>query len=86
MKLIEILSKKIGNSVIVVEHDEDIIRSADHIIDLGPGAGSQGGSVVAQGNIKKLLKSDSLTANYLNKSLSIEVLDQEEKDQKNYHY
>ena len=75
LKLIEILSnlKKIGNSVIVVEHDEDIIRSADHIIDLGPGAGSQGGSVVAQGNIKKLLKSDSLTANYLNESLSIEV-------------
>ena len=75
LKLIQILSnlKKIGNSVIVVEHDEDIIRSADHIIDLGPGAGSQGGSVVAQGNIKKLLKSDSLTANYLNKSLSIEV-------------
>ena len=75
LKLIEILSnlKKIGNSVIVVEHDEDIIRSADHIVDLGPGAGSQGGSVVAQGNIKKLLKSDSLTANYLNKSLSIEV-------------
>ena len=75
LKLIEILSnlKKIGNSVIVVEHDEDIIRSADHIIDLGPGAGSQGGSVVAQGNIKKLLKSNSLTANYLNKSLSIEV-------------
>ena len=75
LKLIEILSnlKKIGNSVIVVEHDEDIIRSADHIIDLGPGAGSEGGSVVAQGNIKKLLKSNSLTANYLNKSLSIEV-------------
>ena len=75
LKLIEILSnlKKIGNSVIVVEHDEDIIRSADHIIDLGPGAGSEGGSVVAQGNIKKLLKSKSLTANYLNKSLSIEV-------------
>ena len=75
LKLIEILLnlKKIGNSVIVVEHDEDIIRSADHIIDLGPGAGSEGGSVVAQGNIKKLLKSKSLTANYLNKSLSIEV-------------
>ena len=75
LKLIEILLnlKKIGNSVIVVEHDEDIIRSADHIIDLGPGAGSEGGRVVAQGNIKKLLKSNSLTANYLNKSLSIEV-------------
>ena len=66
LKLIEILLnlKKIGNSVIVVEHDEDIIRSADHIIDLGPGAGSQGGDVVASGNIKKILKSDSLTSGY----------------------
>ena len=75
LKLIEILLnlKKIGNSVIVVEHDEDIIRSADHIIDLGPGAGSQGGSVVASGNIKKILKSDSLTSGYLNGSLNIDV-------------
>ena len=75
LKLIEILLnlKKIGNSVIVVEHDEDIIRSADHIIDLGPGAGSQGGSVVASGNIKKILKSDSLTSGYLNGSLNIDI-------------
>ena len=75
LKLIEILLnlKKIGNSVIVVEHDEDIIRSADHIIDLGPGAGSQGGDVVASGNIKKILKSDSLTSGYLNGSLNIEI-------------
>ena len=75
LKLIEILLnlKKIGNSVIVVEHDEDIIRSADHVIDLGPGAGSQGGEVVASGNIKKILKSDSLTSNYLNGSLNIDV-------------
>jgi len=75
LKLIEILLnlKKIGNSVIVVEHDEDIIRSADHIIDLGPGAGSQGGSVVANGNIKKILKSDSLTSGYLNGSLNINI-------------
>ena len=75
LKLIEILLnlKKIGNSVIVVEHDEDIIRSADHVIDLGPGAGSQGGEVVASGNIKKILKSDSLTSSYLNGSLNIDV-------------
>ena len=75
LKLIEILLnlKKIGNSVIVVEHDEDIIRSADHIIDLGPGAGSQGGVVVASGNIKKILKSDSLTSGYLNGSLNIDI-------------
>ena len=75
LKLIEILLnlKKIGNSVIVVEHDEDIIRSADHIIDLGPGAGSQGGSVVANGNIKKILKSDTLTSGYLNGSLNINI-------------
>ena len=75
LKLIEILLnlKKIGNSVIVVEHDEDIIRSADHVIDLGPGAGSEGGEVVASGNIKKTLKSDSLTSGYLNGSLNIDV-------------
>ena len=75
LKLIEILLnlKKIGNSVIVVEHDEDIIRSADHIIDLGPGAGSQGGDVVVSGNIKKILKSDSLTSGYLNGSLNIDI-------------
>ena len=75
LKLIEILLnlKKIGNSVIVVEHDEDIIRSADHIIDLGPGAGSQGGDVVASGNIKKILKSDSLTSGYLNGYLNIDI-------------
>ena len=75
LKLIEILInlKKIGNSVLVVEHDEDIIRAADHILDLGPGAGSEGGNIVAQGNLKNLLKSNSLTAKYLNKSLSIEV-------------
>jgi excinuclease ABC subunit A len=75
LKLIEILKnlKKIGNSVLVVEHDEDIIRAADHILDLGPGAGSEGGNIVAQGNLKNLLKSNSFTAKYLNKSLSIEV-------------
>ena len=68
-KLIDILKelKNLGNTVIVVEHDEDIIRCADHIIDIGPEAGSNGGLIVAQGTIKEILKSNSLTSKYLNK-------------------
>ena len=67
-KLIEILKEltNLGNTVIVVEHDEDIIRCADHVIDIGPKAGSNGGLVVAQGTIKEVLKSNSLTSKYLN--------------------
>ncbi|MBT3588595.1 MAG: excinuclease ABC subunit A, partial [Flavobacteriaceae bacterium] len=62
-----------GNTVIVVEHDEDIMKAADEIIDIGPEAGSFGGEVVATGNYSDLLKSNSLTANYLNGTLTIEV-------------
>jgi excinuclease ABC subunit A len=74
-KLIKVLKKlrDLGNTVIVVEHDEDIIRVADHIIDIGPEAGSFGGELVAEGNFEQILKSDSLTANYLNGSLRIDV-------------
>ncbi len=55
-----------GNSVIVVEHDEQTIRAADHILDLGPGAGEDGGYKVAEGDLRRVLKvSDSLTAQYL---------------------
>ncbi len=74
-RLIKILKnlKDLGNSVIVVEHDEDIIRSADQIIDLGPGAGSLGGNVIAQGSIKKIMKSKSLTVEYLNQNNLIEI-------------
>ncbi len=57
--------KDAGNSLIVVEHDEDIIRSADWIIDMGPGAGEEGGEVIFQGDFKKLLKSKTSTAEYL---------------------
>lgn len=58
--------RDLGNTVIVVEHDEDAIRQADHIIDIGPGAGIHGGEVIAQGNYKQLLKAkNSLTADYL---------------------
>ncbi|MDA0880619.1 MAG: excinuclease ABC subunit UvrA [Proteobacteria bacterium] len=58
--------KSLGNTVIVVEHDEEAIRCADHIIDLGPGAGKHGGEICAQGSLQDILKSkDSMTAAYL---------------------
>ena len=74
-RLIEVLKslRDLGNTVIVVEHDEDIMKAADEIIDIGPEAGSFGGEVVATGNYKNLLKSNSLTAQYLNGTLSIEI-------------
>jgi excinuclease ABC subunit A len=62
-----------GNSVIVVEHDKDMILSADHILDLGPGAGRLGGELVASGSPKKLLKGSSLTAEYLNLTREIAI-------------
>ena len=74
-RLIKVLKslRDLGNTVIVVEHDEDIMKAADEIIDIGPEAGSFGGEVVATGNYSSLLKSNSLTANYLNGTLTIEV-------------
>ena len=74
-RLIKVLFKlrDLGNTVIVVEHDEDIIKVADHIIDIGPEAGSFGGELVAEGSFKNILKSNSLTAQYLNGKLKIEV-------------
>lgn len=62
-----------GNSVIVVEHDEEMIRSADHVIDIGPRAGRHGGKVVAYGPPAEILQSNSLTAQYLNGKLQITV-------------
>ncbi|MDG1889521.1 MAG: excinuclease ABC subunit UvrA [Flavobacteriaceae bacterium] len=72
--LIKILKnlKEIGNTVIVVEHDEEIILSADHIVDIGPMAGTLGGEIVGEGNVKQLLKTDTLTSKYLNKIERIE--------------
>jgi excinuclease ABC subunit A len=64
--------RDIGNTVIVVEHDEAIMRSADHIVDLGPGAGKAGGHLIYNGNVPGLLSSKaSLTARYLNKDLVV---------------
>lgn len=80
-RLIKVLEslRNLGNTVIVVEHDEDIMKAADTIIDIGPEAGSLGGKLVAQGDFKTILKSDSLTAQYLNKKLEIKVPTQRRK-------
>jgi excinuclease ABC subunit A len=66
--------RDLGNSVIVVEHDEETIRTADHIIDLGPGAGPRGGEIVAQGNLNDILSAkNSLTGDYLSGRAQIPV-------------
>ncbi|WP_420382349.1 excinuclease ABC subunit UvrA [Novosphingobium sp.] len=66
--------RDLGNTVIVVEHDEDAIRMADHVVDMGPGAGVHGGEIVAQGTLSDILASeDSLTGQYLNGTRRIEV-------------
>ncbi|GAA0719881.1 excinuclease ABC subunit UvrA [Aquimarina litoralis] len=74
-KLIKVLQslRDLGNTVIVVEHDEDIMKAADVILDIGPEAGTYGGNLVAEGTFEEILKSDSLTAKYLNGDLQIEV-------------
>ena len=75
-RLLETLKRlrDLGNTVIVVEHDEDAIRAADHVVDLGPGAGVHGGEVVAEGTLKQVLKSKtSLTAQYLNGTREIPI-------------
>ncbi len=72
-KLIKVLIalRDLGNTVIVVEHDEDIMKQADMIIDIGPEAGTFGGELVAQGTFDEILKSSSLTAKYLNGQMEI---------------
>ena len=74
-RLIKVLLslRDLGNTVIVVEHDEDIMKAADMIIDIGPEAGTLGGNLVAQGTFDEILKSTSLTAKYLNGALEISV-------------
>jgi len=74
-RLISVLKslRDLGNTVIVVEHDEDIMKAADYIIDIGPEAGTHGGEVVAAGTYNELLKADTLTGKYLSGRLTIEV-------------
>src|SRR5690606_26665960 len=62
-----------GNSVLVVEHDKDIMMAADYVLDIGPAAGVHGGRIVSQGTPKQILNSGSITAKYLNKQLEIAV-------------
>lgn len=73
-KLIQSLKslRDAGNSVIVVEHDEDMMRSADYIVDVGPMAGRRGGNIVAAGSFDEILQSDTITADYLNGRRRIE--------------
>jgi excinuclease ABC subunit A len=74
-KLITVLKtlRDLGNSVIVVEHDEEIMNSADQVIDIGPEAGTLGGKIIAQGSFDIILKSNGLTSDYLNGKRKIEV-------------
>ncbi|MFC2272723.1 MAG: excinuclease ABC subunit UvrA, partial [Capnocytophaga ochracea] len=74
-RLISVLKslRDLGNTVIVVEHDEDIMKAADYIIDIGPEAGTHGGEVVATGTYDELLKANTLTGKYLSGRLAIEV-------------
>ncbi len=66
--------KDSGNTVIVVEHDEETIRNADYVIDLGPGAGEHGGTIVASGDISEIISNDkSLTSQYMNHKLNVEI-------------
>ncbi len=75
LKLIHSLQKlrDMGNTVLVVEHDEEMMRAADYIVDIGPGAGVKGGKIMAQGRLEEFLKQDSLTADYLNGKRQIEI-------------
>ena len=74
-KLIQSLKRlrDAGNSVLVVEHDKEMIEAADYVVDIGPAAGRHGGEIVSAGTYDEILKSNSLTAGYLNGSLSIEI-------------
>jgi len=74
-KLIQSLKRlrDAGNSVLVVEHDKEMIEAADYVVDIGPAAGRHGGEIVSAGTYQDILKSNSLTSKYLNGSLSIEI-------------
>ncbi len=80
-KLIDSLIKlrDVGNSVLVVEHDEDMIKHADYVLDIGPGAGRHGGEIVSKGSFEDLTKQTTLTADYIAKRKAIEVPKQRRK-------
>ncbi|MBL8211560.1 MAG: excinuclease ABC subunit UvrA [Bryobacterales bacterium] len=80
-RLIRILEglRDLGNTILVVEHDSDVMRAADHIIDMGPGAGESGGKVIFEGPYRELLKSQSLTGRYLRGELKTSLAKQRRK-------
>lgn len=86
-RLIEVLYglRNLGNTVIVVEHDDDIMRASDEIIDLGPDAGVFGGEIVAQGTFQELLKAETWTGKYLSKRAQIEIPERRIKPKKFLH-
>ena len=71
--------RDLGNTVIVVEHDEDMMRQSDYIVDIGPRAGRKGGEVVFQGTIDEMLKTDTITAQYLNGTMRIPIPEKRRK-------
>ena len=71
--------RNLGNSVIVVEHDKDMIERADHVIDIGPEAGRHGGEIISEGTPEEIRKHNTITANYLNGSMKIEVPEKRRK-------
>ncbi|MBR2113628.1 MAG: excinuclease ABC subunit UvrA [Prevotella sp.] len=71
--------RDLGNTVIVVEHDEDMMRQSDYIVDIGPRAGRKGGEVVFQGTIDEMLKTDTITAQYLNGTMCIPLPEKRRK-------
>ena len=75
VKLIESLQKlrDLGNSVLVVEHDKDMMIASDYVIDIGPEAGKHGGEIISIGTPEELLKSKTLTADYLNGTRTFEI-------------
>ena len=76
--------RDIGNSVIVVEHDKEMIERADHVIDIGPRAGKYGGNIISEGTPKDLLKHHTLTAQYLNGEKEIEIPEKRRKGNGNF--
>jgi len=80
-KLIQALQslRDLGNSVIVVEHDKDMMLASDYVLDLGPGAGRHGGHMVAAGSPKEILEQNGVTANYLNGSLGMKIPEKRRK-------
>ena len=87
-RLIEALInlKNIGNSILVVEHDKDIMMAADYLIDIGPQAGKHGGQIVASGIPKDLLKLDTVTSSYLNGKMRIPIPLQRKKRKRSHTY